>query len=542
MSSIISLADAGYRQFGPLPSSGDGFTAELAAQIGVQHGDYEAAGRWVRRRGRGHDCIPNAIDILDVLDRNTELTDKRLQFAADHFDSAFASAGEDRFFAESETLVATVEDAKQQPRWRAMYRLTQALAFAGRGQLRPLLRDQVAWRFFECYPEGRIVVLRYDANADRAATVSRMYYAAAQAPLPQLRASGFDGLRTLQNWHFGSMTSMGPLLVNLFLYLFYPFIGGFRGGPPGLEFVFLFEPAEVYRLDLFPRNWLAAASAAATFGGEDFELTDVIHNRHSPKGERAAHQRYRFEGGYTVAERLELFRWYVGRVNRLLYELSDVANFTEGRDPQAPIDPIRAFEHQITVDRLIRKTLLALSLEEVGTAKSLVFEVAELLDALSLCFGNHANPTEFFKKLFNTAEGPELLRDRLAELPAPFGAALPGLADQVYHEIEEKVIASVWLRSKVTPGGVMVRDKDLATEECHARPDFVAELMRCYRNAQHGYFTAADRQQRRPSRFLFLADGDLPVEMTALPALWWLAYLADPGIVGWKQLPVGTFD
>jgi hypothetical protein len=29
--------------------------------------------------------------------------------------------------------------------------------------------------------------------------------------------------------------------------------------------------------------------------------------------------------------------WYVGRVNRLLYALTDVASFTEGRDPEAAI-------------------------------------------------------------------------------------------------------------------------------------------------------------------------------------------------------------
>ncbi len=30
--------------------------------------------------------------------------------------------------------------------------------------------------------------------------------------------------------------------------------------------------------------------------------------------------------------------------------------------------------------------------------------------------------------------------------------------------------------------------------------------------------------------------------MTALPALWWLAYMADPGMVGWKHLPINEYD
>ena len=65
--------------------------------------------------------------------------------------------------------------------------------------------------------------------------------------------------------------------------------------------------------------------------------------------------------------------------------------------------------------------------------------------------------------------------------------------------------------------------------------------MRTYRNAHHGYFSADSKSHNRPSRYLFLTDGNLPAEMTAVPALWWLAYLADPGLVGWKHLPVGAF-
>jgi hypothetical protein len=115
------------------------------------------------------------------------------------------------------------------------------------------------------------------------------------------------------------------------------------------------------------------------------------------------------------------------------------------------------------------------------------------------------------------------------------------LVHRLYHQIEDTVISSIWLKSKVTPQGVMVRKKDLSQEVLVPRPAFVADLMRAYRNAHHGYFTAGDAQNKRPSRYLFLADGNLPAEITALPALWWLAYLTDPGMVGWKHLPVDAF-
>ncbi len=86
-----------------------------------------------------------------------------------------------------------------------------------------------------------------------------------------------------------------------------------------------------------------------------------------------------------------------------------------------------------------------------------------------------------------------------------------------------------------------MRNKDLSAEVTVPRADFVADMMRAYRNGHHGYFTAADKSNR-PSRYLFLTDGDLPAELGALPGLWWLAYLADPTLVGWKHLPVNEYE
>jgi hypothetical protein len=204
----------------------------------------------------------------------------------------------------------------------------------------------------------------------------------------------------------------------------------------------------------------------------------------------------------------------------LLFELTDAANFTEGHDPKAVLDPVFGFEHQLTVDRLLRKTLMAMSLDEAPTANLSVFEIADLYDTLSERFGNHKNKTAFFKKLFNPQEGPALIAPRFASLPGPFTRYFAQLTNEVYATIEKTVLASVWRAGKVTPGRVLVRDKTLATETTMPAPQFVAEVMRAYRNAHHGYFSADPGSQNRPSRFLFMVNGNLPVEMSALPVLW----------------------
>src|SRR5262249_54862011 len=147
-----------------------------------------------------------------------------------------------------------------------------ALAYAGPQRLRPILRDRVAPCFFNLYPQGKIAVVRYDAENDNAAALMRTLLAAAQTPLREVREGNFAGIGTLQDWHSNSLTLIGPLLFDLFLYLFYPFVGGYRAGLVGLDFLFLFEPAEKYVPDLYPRNWLAVASRAADFGRERVDL------------------------------------------------------------------------------------------------------------------------------------------------------------------------------------------------------------------------------------------------------------------------------
>jgi hypothetical protein len=239
VSPILSLSDAGYRQFGPLPAVGDGLDAQQLAFTASQCGDYEPAGAWVRRRGRkkGSRFI-DSFRIIGVLDRGSDLTDERLGFVDDYFRSEFANVGVPQLTTDSNTLLSLVESAATEGcRGRGMYRLEQALAHAGPQRLKPLLRDHAAPCFFRRYPEGKVVVIRYNSENDDAAALMRTLYAAAQTPLQELNRGAFPGIRTLQEWHLNSLTLLGPLLFDLFLYLFYPFVGGYRGGPVGLDSV-----------------------------------------------------------------------------------------------------------------------------------------------------------------------------------------------------------------------------------------------------------------------------------------------------------------
>jgi hypothetical protein len=517
----------------------------------VQVGDYQTMPvHWIR--GRARRCgirTPHRVEVAATFDAETPLDDEHLAFIDRHSRSPWTvmEAEGVRLRGEFPTLVEILEGAEAEDRWRGLYRLAQALFFAGPERLRPMFRNHVAPCFFKLYPRGKIVVFRYDAAVDEAAASLRLLYALAQTPLPELTQGDFRGIRTMWQWHLTSLTGLMPAILAFFDYLFYPHVGGTCAGLIGLTFHFLMDPPERHESARFPRNWLGFASRSASFARESADTVAIVQDFGGPAHRRESHHRYCHEQGFTAEERLDLLNWYVGRWNRLLYELTDAANFTEGHDPEAAIDPVFGYEHQLTVDRLFRKTVLAMSLDEAPTANLSAFEIADLYDTLSMRFGNKKNATdlyrntEFFKALFHPVQGPQILGPGLAGLPGPFARYFTEVADKVYQQLGQTVMNSVWNRGKVRPDGILVRDRELSREDVMPGPDFVAEVMRCYRNAHHGYFSADPSSQNRPSRFLYLVDGNLPVEMSALPVLWWLAYLADPGMVGWRQLPVGAF-
>lgn len=542
-----SPATFGYRK---LPSSSATLPDELVKRL-TRLGDYEEMPpRWIRRRGRRTGtAIPPIIETIGVFEADTPLDDDALAFIDAHARSKWTEMENQwvRFRGDFQDLTDLVANAASEDRWRAMYRLIQAMFLAGPEHLRPMLRNHIAPRFFSFYPQGKIVVLRYNMSVDESAASARILYSLAQAPLSDLTDGDFRGVRTMWQWHLTSLSGLMAPVLAFFNHLFYPFVGGASANLHGLTFLFLMDPPERHEPASFPRNWLGFASRSASFGREAADAVEVMESIHSPAHRRQSHHRHCHEQGFSADQRLDLLTWYIQRWNSLLYELTDVANFTKEHNPDAEIDPVFAYEHQLTVDRLFRKTILAMSLDEAPAANLTAFEIADLYDTLSTRFRNRKasgaayQAVEFFKTLFHPHNGPQILVPRFGGMPPPFAEYFTALTNVVYQKIEQTVKDSIWRSSKITPTGVLVRDEDLAHEAEMSVSDFVAELMRCYRNAHHGYFSADHSAKNRPSRFLYLVDGNLPVEMSALPVLWWLAYLADPNMVGWNHLPVGSF-
>ena len=293
------------------------------------------------------------------------------------------------------------------------------------------MRNELLPAFFRLYPQGKVVVLRYDTRIDIAAAAMRSTYGAALAPLPALSADATHGVVTLREWHLTSLAHLMPTLLDFFHYLFYPFIGGARANLPGIAFLFLTDPMDEHVPGQFPRNWLGFASAIAMFADESVNPLEIVKDHTGPTAQRAGHHRFLHTTRFSADDRVELLRWYIGRLNRVLFELTDVCNFTEGLDREAAIDPVFGYEHQITIDRLFRKTLLAMSLDVAPMANLMGFEIADLYDTLSLRFKNTSQDTEFFKELFHTKNAPARIGKLLASMPTPFASYFADVSARV---------------------------------------------------------------------------------------------------------------
>jgi hypothetical protein len=540
-----SLSALGYRRLSDLPKSGGGLDSKAVASLLCEKGDYTAISNdWVRRRGRAKNtAFVEPMKIVSTIDRTTVIDENTFEFVKDYFCIGYPTAKEQLGVAEFSSLTELARDAEDHPdrRWYGMSNLGKALLFAGKAQLIPLLRDHVIPWFLKTYPQGKIVSVSYSYEYFRMPRKLKATYTAAQTPITDFKKYGIATFPTLEMWQTASVVEFGKLLLDFFGYLFYPYISAYQTGPFGLTFLFLFDPAEKYEPPIFPQDWMAIPRSHAGFGEEDFDRSETLKDMKGQVAMRAAHQRYLHSHCFSADERLLLLEWLLGKINRLFYELTDVASFTEDFDPDRPIDPVFALEHYLTVERLIRKTLGVMSINEISSSKGATFEVADLYDTMSLLLKKMPS-TEFYKLLFNTSDGSNFVRAELSPLPEPFRSYFQDLSTKLYGEIEKAILDSVWFKPKVTTAGVAVRNKDLTGENVEPPPRFVANVMRAFRNAHHGYFTLRDAGKNRPSRYLFPITGNVPDSITTLPVLWLLAYLANPRITGWNHLEVNHYD
>ncbi|HEX3149634.1 MAG TPA: hypothetical protein VHR66_16280 [Gemmataceae bacterium] len=546
MSPIQTIGPLGYRRLGDLPrGTNDNRGLMLAQGLASVYG-YERylESSYVRLPFRRVDLpVPETIRLVSVISADSTPTEADLAFMPHAIYLTHREAGVKKpVYAEQDVLTRLVDDAPNSPnRWLALHQIGRAVITSQPLYFTQLLVRHALPALFRMYPGGKLTVWKYNHDSPGAFGGLPMLYSAALMPLKdELGGQQFVGFATQQEAMGHNVFDRAPVLFDFLSYLFFPFVGGFQFSAGPFLFMFLFDKPEEICPPPFPSDWLAHPKRMADFAREQVDHFDPALELPSPARSRAALQRLVHLTGFGVEDRLTLLKWLVKRFNRLTIELNDVCNFlVDPNDPDSEVEPIFAFEHLLTVDRLSRSTLLAMTYTEPTAARTFAFEVADLYGELNKRHRNVAAPV-FSKQLLNPADAPGILKPLLATLPEPFASYFVAQTDESYRRLEEGVIESVWVRNRVTSAGVRVKTKDLQNDETLTRGSFVAELLRATRNSHHGYLSDLSNKNL-PARFLLLADGNIPVELSSLPALWWLAFCADPALVGWKHLPTNHY-
>ncbi|MBD3676520.1 MAG: hypothetical protein HUJ26_23665, partial [Planctomycetaceae bacterium] len=217
-------------------------------------------------------------------------------------------------------------------------------------------------------------------------------------------------------------------------------------------------------------------------------------------------------------------------------------NFCPNPNEPYESDPVFAFEHLLSIERVVRRLVCLAKSRDMGVAKTTAYEVCDILSSLKNRFKNGppSQEAELFKEFWNPKLGAEMISESLKGIPG-VGDSLAKMSNDCYDELRKVVIESVWYKQKVTNTGVLVKKKNLIDEVEESQDVFVANVMRALRNGHHGYFTEGEKQ-KRPSRYLSLVTGETPDSMIQLPMLWFLAYLADPKILDWEPLQIGGYE
>lgn len=536
MSRAEDLRREGFRPI--RPGSGAEFLPQIAREFGYQVVDQDGK-LWIRKAYRKRGAIAPLPILAGPTIRRADVRDDSTYDFISVYQKSGYSAHQNRMDATLESLVRTVTASlKLEAPHQKFSLLTRPLAFCPTPLLREVLQNHILPSFFSEDSDGVVQVFLLNDEFEKSFSFLRAGYALDHYSQSELKGSQEVGFATLKAWEQGHLQDYVDPLLSILQVCMYPYIPLFSSGPLGASFIFLFSEHHRHEIGVFPTGWLQWARSDAGFAREDVDAIKGLSDSGSEEWQRLSHRRYRMDRPLDPSEFKTMLEWAIAQMGSLIREVVDPAN-CESRD--AYIDFTFAYEHNLSMIRVFRRTLLALSTEEPPSGKFIAFEVADLLDRLASAHGKRPD-AETFKLLFNPTDGPNLLKKCIAALPESPRSFVSRLTDLLYEDLQRTISASIWIQGKLDGRGVRVKTTDLATERGEGIGEYVGNLMRTLRNTHHGYFTRLDKAGR-PSRYLALTTGDTPGSMSLLPFIWVIAVLADPKeIIGWNPLPVNAYE
>jgi hypothetical protein len=535
--------DLGFRPIGPKnPADADEFEsakllAEGLAKIGRYETQHDSRGWWIRdpARVKGQQR-PNAVAVATVLDAANHRNLDQYQFVQSLDASYYRDFQFDLDASARHDQVATF--SKNPHSAKGIYALTFSLAGCPIKELQNFLSSVLLPAFFNVYKDGKVMFLHLNYKFETRHSVMRAGYTASQYGRLDKLGTGLNPFETMERWQPLMPSVQLRLILELATLLFFPRQQFFTGTRSGLLSVFIPGESFVEHAHEFPASWLDFFKDHWDFAKGERSAANLATLARAAS-EPDSLKPILDKATYGALEIEELVRWIVDRYNFLAFHQTDPAEFLH----EDLVDFVTCFEHALTLDRALRKGMSCVVSAESVVRKEAAMEIADIIGELACYWKLTANGPEHFKTLVHPVQGKVLLKAAFGTAPAPFAATVAEIADAIYTSLRDTIIGSVFVPAKKTSSGILVRNKDLSSENMESTDDFTANVIRALRDTHHGYLTRNDSRSLRPSRYLALVNGTLPEAFARLgPLLALAAVVAPEEIIGWKFMPTGTFD
>jgi hypothetical protein len=241
--------------------------------------------------------------------------------------------------------------------------------------------------------------------------------------------------------------------------------------------------------------------------GDEVELLQLF----TGMGELRGGERPAIDSTHTSAATA----WWIAKMNELLSQMSDFANYLDGSGQFVPRRLIEVF---MSIEQLGHRLQgVAAHDRDLATRRALAFDAFDTLKGLGIV-------TLFDGCRLSRAE--QALCTLESELP-PLAAKLLLIPARRAVEALRRVQDGFSFTSRIK--GSVIRlpdrhgtDRDVSFEEA------AALYIQLLRNANHGFTPERDRDEGRDQILLMAHDGNVPGDIAFLPYLYWLEAIAHP--------------
>lgn len=212
---------------------------------------------------------------------------------------------------------------------------------------------------------------------------------------------------------------------------------------------------------------------------------------------------------------IEATTWWVGKMNGVLAQMSDFANYC---DASRRFVPRRLVEVFMSVEQLGRRLQGAAAHDrDLATRRALAFDAFDTLKGLGII--------DLFEGC-KLSRAERALRSLESEIPAQ-AADLLLLPARRAVEALRRVQEGFSLSSRIEGTVVRLPDRHGNDRDCSIE-EAAALYLQLLRNANHGFTPERDTDERRDQILLMAHNGDVPGDVAFLPYLYWLEAIAHP--------------